>query len=303
MPHRLQTAIQNACGAIRALPPTDEPLARMRARNIDRGKYDKALSIRQQLFLILDFLTPFCDTDQSEKFETIPRTIVNPITQALEKVEIIASEMPIMCQPDVISGTVPPSYNGNEGGVTRQVEQLHGQIYSPLTNLRPSPEKRPLDIAALLGQGENDLLEFKASARWDFEKKQINKELEFAIAKTVAGFLNAGGGVLVIGVNDDGSIVGLENDYKTLGKRPDHDGYQQFLVTLVSNTLGKVACAAVKFEFSDQSGKDICIIRCSPSPEPVYVGEKGAFYARIGNTTQELNPRDAANYIARRWKN
>jgi hypothetical protein len=101
MPHRLRIAIQDVCEAIRALPPTDDTLQRMRERNIDRGKYDKALPIRQQLFLILDFLAPFCDMDQSEQFERIPRTVANRIVAALDEVATIANEMPKMCQPDV----------------------------------------------------------------------------------------------------------------------------------------------------------------------------------------------------------
>jgi hypothetical protein len=163
-------------------------------------------------------------------------------------------------------------------------------------------EKRLLDVESLLKDGENDIVEFKSAARWDYEQNNINKGLEFVIAKTVAGFLNAGGGVVVLGVADDGTVVGLEKDYQTLGKRPDRDGYQQFLVTLISKTVGKVACSAIKFEFSTHNERDICIIRCSPSLKPVYVGDEARFYVRIGNTTQELNPKDAEDYLARHWR-
>lgn len=58
----------------------------------------------------------------------------------------------------------------------------------------------------------------------------------------VAGFIKGKGVVLLIRVND-GDVPGLEPDYRTLGKRPDRDGYQQFLVILISNTLGKSACS------------------------------------------------------------
>ncbi len=63
------------------------------------------------------------------------------------------------------------------------------------------------------------------------------------IVKSLAAFLNAKGGTLLIGVDDDGSVCGVERDYATLGQRPDRDGYQQSLVNLVSSTLGKNACA------------------------------------------------------------
>jgi hypothetical protein len=165
-----------------------------------------------------------------------------------------------------------------------------------------SVEKRFLDVESLLKDGENDFVEFKSSARWDYDQNKINKSLELVIAKTVAGFLNAGGGVVVLGVADDGAVVGLEKDYKTLGKRPDRDGYQQFLVTLISKTVGKVACSAIKFEFTALNEREVCIIRCSPSPKAVYVGDEARFYVRIGNTTQELNTKDAEGYIAGHWR-
>ena len=53
-------------------------------------------------------------------------------------------------------------------------------------------------------------VEFKSSATFDRETGNKNKELEFAVAKTVAGFANSHGGTLLIGVNDDGEAVGIE---------------------------------------------------------------------------------------------
>jgi hypothetical protein len=62
--------------------------------------------------------------------------------------------------------------------------------------------------------------------------------------------------------------------------------------------LGKVAATAVKFEFANTAEKDISVVRCLPRQRPVYMGDEAKFYARIGNTTQELNPREAEDYIA-----
>jgi len=142
MPHPLQAAIQDACGAIRALPPTDETLQRMMEHNIDRGKYDKALPIRQQLSSISDFLAPFCEEDQSERFEEIPSAVVGPIIAALDQVTTIANLMPQMCRPDVTSGPVPPSYQGGEQGIARHVETLHGRLFLALniSSLRRRPQ-------------------------------------------------------------------------------------------------------------------------------------------------------------------
>lgn len=48
--------------------------------------------------------------------------------------------------------------------------------------------------------------------------------METVIAKTVAAFMNSGGGTLLIGVDDDGRLIGLGPDYATL-KTPDADRF------------------------------------------------------------------------------
>ena len=44
----------------------------------------------------------------------------------------------------------------------------------------------------------------------------VNKKLEEVILKTVAAFANSQGGTLLIGVDDEGTILGLEQDYLSL---------------------------------------------------------------------------------------
>ena len=70
------------------------------------------------------------------------------------------------------------------------------------------------DIPSIIQQGEGPLLEFKSTFRWDMEQSRTNRLLEGVILKSLAGFLNSNpGGTLLIGVADNGEIIGLENDY------------------------------------------------------------------------------------------
>ena len=43
--------------------------------------------------------------------------------------------------------------------------------------------------------------------------------MEKVISKTIAAFVNSEGDTLFIGVDDDGNVVGLENDYQLLKKK------------------------------------------------------------------------------------
>ncbi|UJH91878.1 ATP-binding protein [Antarcticibacterium sp. 1MA-6-2] len=80
------------------------------------------------------------------------------------------------------------------------------------------------DIEELIESDENERVEFKSFINYDYYRKTTNKELELVIAKTITGFMNAKGGKLIIGVDDEGNILGLEKDYKSL-KHKNKDGH------------------------------------------------------------------------------
>ncbi len=71
----------------------------------------------------------------------------------------------------------------------------------------------PVSVEDLIAEGESDELEFKATLRWDLKEAGVNKKLEEVIIKTIAAFANSQGGTLLIGVADDGDVIGLEPDY------------------------------------------------------------------------------------------
>lgn len=166
-------------------------------------------------------------------------------------------------------------------------------------------EKREtFNLEQLIQSGESETTEFKSSARWDVREGKPNKVLEQVIVKTIAGFLNGKGGVLIIGVDDDGKIVGLAPDYATLSKRPDRDGYQQFLINLVSSNLGKEICSLLSISFHPVEGGEVCVIYVEQAGAPVYVAEGGTtkFYLRTGNLTQELGTRESVDYSKARFR-
>lgn len=172
--------------------------------------------------------------------------------------------------------------------------------------VRESLEKRlESDVAVLIARGENETVEFKASARWDMRANKHNKELEKTIIKTVAAFLNSEiGGRLLIGVGDNGAIIGVEQDYLTLGKKKDRDGYENFLTSIILDTCGRETSPLVRVTFHQLEGKDVCLIGVKPSPKPVFVpDDKGEhFFIRAGNSTRLLSTREAIEYCKIRWK-
>lgn len=157
-------------------------------------------------------------------------------------------------------------------------------------------------VGSLIATGECATVEFKSSARWDHKLKRVNKALEATIAKTIAGFLNHEGGHLLIGIGDEGNVVGLERDYATLRKK-DRDGFELLLVRLVKDVLGGDLCSLIHVMFHEIDGKDICHVLVEPSPRPVYVQQdaKAHYFLRTGNATVELDIREALEHVAARW--
>lgn len=161
-------------------------------------------------------------------------------------------------------------------------------------------------ILHLLDAGEHETTEFKSSLRWNRRRKQIDKNLENAVVKTVAGFLNGPqGGILLIGVNDAGTAVGIGDDINTLGsKKRNRDGFELHFRNLVAAKIGEAATSYVAVTFHEIDGKDIFHVTVKPSSKPVFIKNlqgQETLYLRIGNSTRPLPLSEAVKYVQDRW--
>jgi hypothetical protein len=178
-----------------------------------------------------------------------------------------------------------------------------------LIYLRAEPE-----ILTLLQQGESSTVEFKSTARWNLKDGKKDRDMEEEILKTIAAFLNSKGGILLIGVADDSSIVGLDPDYESWSEKCNRDGYERWLMNdLLLRDLGKVIIPYLTITFHTAYQKDICKMVVTPASEPVYVeivdksnpakkAKKETFFIRPGNSTHKLDkPSDLYKYFKQRW--
>ena len=179
-------------------------------------------------------------------------------------------------------------------------EAMNEFIAGWLPEAEVDPEQH---VRALIAAGESETLEFKSSLRWDQREDRVNKLLEGVVVKTLAGFLNAGGGTLLIGVDDAAAIVGLTADYGTL-KKPDRDGFELHLQQIIGRDLGEAASAAfLTLNFHEIDGRDICQVTVEPSDHPIYVEHQGEalFHLRVGNGTRALPVKEAVQYVQSHW--
>lgn len=163
----------------------------------------------------------------------------------------------------------------------------------------------PTTILDLIAGGETGRVEFKSTARRNLGSGEKDARMELVIAKSVAGFLNADGGTLLIGVGDDGAILGVETDYE-LCRKPDRDGFELWLRDFLAGRLGTAALADVELSFAAVDGREVCRIDVSPSAEPVFLAQTGGartadLYVRMGNSTRKLLTDEALAYAQRRF--
>ena len=194
---------------------------------------------------------------------------------------------------------------------TEQIKAFIGQVLNSyeglLRGLKPSNleiSKKRIEsnkISSIIHRGEGNHIEFKRSIRWDYIKEDVNDNLKISILKTIVAFLNTNGGKLLIGVDDDGTPIGIEKDISTL--RKDVDGYEQYIRNLIDTNIGSEVSIYIIISFMRFKGYKICIIRVKESPYPVYLrsDSKNVFYIRAGNTTRILDGEKLSRYLDAHW--
>ena len=185
------------------------------------------------------------------------------------------------------------------------------------------PEKKPEEKAlvkdvevieglsearAKVGGAEGQCVEWKSSIA--FVAGQINPDIDkqlSVILKIIASFQNSKGGTLYIGVNDNGVVSGINQDFQYLNTGNDvteHgytynttlDSYQLKIHNAVKERLGVLSNSHIDINFAQEGELYYCIVKVAPTRRPVYLDQK-AIYQRAGNMCQRLRGEDMTNFI------
>jgi hypothetical protein len=153
--------------------------------------------------------------------------------------------------------------------------------------------------AELIAGGEADGVEFKSTLRTNLFTGQPDDKMQIAVLKTLAAFLNAGGGTLLIGISDDGIPIGLAAD-----AFPSEDKMSLHLVNLIRDRIGDIFGPYVHPQFVENQGCRVLSVRCERGPKPAFVkdGVAQRFYVRGANATSELTGQSIVDYVSHRFK-
>jgi predicted HTH transcriptional regulator len=157
---------------------------------------------------------------------------------------------------------------------------------------------KAIDIGDLIRNGETDATEFKSTLRTNLHTGVTDEKIQLACLKTIAAFLNAKGGSLLVGVADDGQVLGLQADgFASEDKMGLH------LVNLIRDRIGEVFLPYVHPRFEEQAGQRVLLVQCEAGPKAAFVKDGAAqrFYVRGANATTELTGISVTDYVKQRF--
>ena len=110
--------------------------------------------------------------------------------------------------------------------------------------------------------------------------------------------MNSGGGILIIGINDKGEVLGLTTDHFE-----SNDKLMLHLTNLVKRRIGAIHLKFLRFSIEKLLGKEILRIDCSPASIPAYLKDDNSehLYIRNGPSTTDLRLSQVYDYIIERF--
>lgn len=189
--------------------------------------------------------------------------------------------------------------------LTSQNETITGKSKSDPKSFKNSKYAK-MTCQQLIQQGEGKLIEFKRTLRIDLETNKPGNKPKHAVTKTLAAYLNSGGGALLIGVADNKEIIGLDVDFSSIKKGDNHDNFRKSFDDMISSKFGSDYHQLIDLSFHTIDEKDVCLIIIdTKSHKPVYIKDETntiqEFYVRRQASTTPLKVDEAVNYIQSNW--
>ena len=153
------------------------------------------------------------------------------------------------------------------------------------------------EVLRLVEAGESEWLEFKSTLRTNLNTGENDKRMEKAVLKTIVAFLNSDGGDLLIGVSDDGTVVGADvQSFENKDKMGLH------LSNVISAQIGPAALPYISTRMVDFDDRTVVHVKCQACPMPVFLkdGKQEIFYVRKGPQSDELTGTSLLAYVENR---
>jgi hypothetical protein len=156
---------------------------------------------------------------------------------------------------------------------------------------------------------ESHVRERKTSYEWNRRRQQVDINLRFGVARTVAAFLNGDGGELWLGVDDAGEAIGLDEEMENLQKPGSKDHFELRLRQQLQNQLRPSCAGYVQLKWLKIKNKSVALLEVKPRPETITylvyndpkTGQKREdVWIRDGNRSVSLQGMDRDEFVQKR---
>jgi hypothetical protein len=154
-------------------------------------------------------------------------------------------------------------------------------------------------IRNIIRKGESKIVEFKETFGYDINKDSKEKYIETASLKTIIGFLNTDGGVLLIGVDDNGKVKGADTEIQKFYK--SNDKYLLNFKNRIKDRIGEQYYPLINYKISVVDKKSVLVVECFESDKPCYL-DGSDFYVRTNPATDKLTGPKLVEYVSNHFK-
>jgi len=125
------------------------------------------------------------------------------------------------------------------------------------------------DLKEILSQGENSSVEFKSA-----------RVRPYSLAKEMVALLNSFGGIILIGVDDDGQVEGIDDEFD----------YEEWIMNIArNNAIPEINLKVEEREIDDQK---VILIDVPKGRNKPYQTNKNEFLVRVGSTNRNASQQE-----------
>jgi len=232
---------------------------------------------------VVIFLTALQSTE--EKVKGLSMGAMDFITKPFDPEEIIARV------------SIQLENHRKQQELLRQNQQLTEKLATSLESNSGDQAPHADRIKSLIKLGESNRVEFKSTLRWNLKTDRSEKVIDKAWLKSVAAFLNSDGGVLLVGVTDNGDIMGIETD-----NFDNEDKYLLHVNNRIQQHIGLEHAGFIGYQLVPVDNQKVLIVECQPSPSPVFlkISKEEEFYIRVGPGSRRLSTSEVVAYVTNR---
>ncbi len=155
------------------------------------------------------------------------------------------------------------------------------------------------EISELISKGEDEKSEFKSTLRTNLYTNEFDKNIEYAVLKTITAFLNSEGGTLLIGVSNKGEILGIDKD-----RFENEDKFSLHLTNIIKEKIGKKHLHLINLQIMKAKNKKIMKVECKKSNKAVFLKptpKEEEFYIRTGPSNNQLVGSELIEYVEKKF--